>query len=333
MMKQLFRTMLILATLALLPLNAFSADYKWDMTSGYAPTSQHGRSQAVFEKLVEEKTGGKIEITNHYGASLGYKGVGIFDAVTDGVVPIGLSFVGVLRGVDPIFLLSSLPFVTETYEDAMHLWEVSRPYYEKTLKENNQVLLYVVPNPPSGIWSKKPIKTKADLENLKIRTYDPNGTITFKNIGAAPIQLTWADLIPQLGTGGIDAVLTSAESGRSSKFWEFLDYFNEVGYCISLIMVHMNADLYNGLPDDLKQKVMEAAEEASVIGWKESAERIEQVNYKVMREHDTKIVSGMPKELLNQLSVAGQDAVKKWKDKMGPDGDKILAEYEKLRGN
>ena len=331
-MKQLIKTITACAVISLCAGVATSAEYKWDMTSGYAPTSQHGRSQAVFEELVEEKSGGRIEITNHYSASLGYKDIGIFDAVSDGVVPIGLSFAGLLRGIDPIFLLSSLPFVTETYEDGKLLYKASKPYYDAVLEKNDQILLYVVPNPPSGIWAKKPIKTKADLQNLKIRTYDPNGTITFKNVGAAPIQLTWSDLLPQLGTGGIDAVLTSAESGRSSKFWEFLDHFNEVGYCISLIMIHMNADIFNSLPDDLKKIVMEAAAEASEIGWKESGERIEQVNYKQMRENDVTIVSDMPKELLQALSDGGAVAVKEWKDKMGPDGDKILDEYRKLKG-
>ena len=331
-MKQLLTTIMACAAISLFAGVATSAEYKWDMTSGYAATSQHGRSQAVFEKLVEEKSGGRIEITNHYGASLGYKDIGIFDAVSDGVVPIGLSFVGMLRGVDPIFLLSSLPFVTETYEDGKLLYKASKSYYDKVLAENDQVLLYVVPNPPSGIWAKKPIKTKADLENLKIRTYDPNGTITFKNVGAAPIQLTWADLLPQLGTGGIDAVLTSAESGRSSKFWEFLNHFNEVGYCISLIMIHMNVDVFNSLPDDLKKVVMDAAAEASEIGWKESGERIEMVNYKQMRENGVTIVSDMPQDLLGSLSDGGQVAVQEWKEKMGPDGDKILAEYKQLKG-
>jgi len=330
-MKQLLTTLMLCIATAFFTGPSLSAEYKWDMTSGYAPTSQHGRSQALFEKLLEEKSGGRIEITNHYSASLGYKDIGIFDAVSDGVVPIGLSFVGLLRGVDPIFLLSSLPFVTETYRDGKLLYKASKSYYDAVLEKNNQVMLYVVPNPPSGIWAKKPIKTKADLENLKIRTYDPNGTITFKNVGAAPIQLTWSDLLPQLGTGGIDAVLTSAESGRSSKFWEFLDHFNEVGYCISLIMVHMNADVYNSLPDDLKKIVMETAAEASEIGWEESGERIEQVNYKQMRENDVTIVTDMPQDLLNALSDGGQAAVDQWEDKMGPDGDKILSEYKKLK--
>jgi hypothetical protein len=40
----------------------------------------------------------------------------------------------------------------------------------------------------------------------------------------------------------------------------------------------------------------------------------------------------MPQDLLNQLSEAGSAAVAEWKEKMGPDGEKILAEYAKLRG-
>ena len=53
MMKQLFTTIIACGAIVLFAGGATSAEYKWDMTSGYAPTSQHGRSQAIFEKLVE----------------------------------------------------------------------------------------------------------------------------------------------------------------------------------------------------------------------------------------------------------------------------------------
>ena len=63
-----------------------------------------------------------------------------------------------------------------------------------------------------------------------------------------------------------------------------------------------------------------------------SLERIENVNHKEMKENGVTIVGDMPQDLFNKLSEAGKPAVAEWKDKMGPDGEKILAEYTKLRG-
>ena len=329
-MNLLGKTVTIIAGLLFVfSINAASAGtIKWDMANEYPPKSIHGENDAYFSKLLKEKSGGKIEITHHYGASLGYKSKDQFDAVTDGALPIADTYVGPLRGINPIFLLSSLPFLARTIDDAKVLWEVSSSYYKDVLKKSNQVLLWVSPWPPSGIWAKKPIRTVADLKNLKMRTYDPNGTITFKNIGAAPIQLSWSDVVPQLGTGGIEAVLTSAEGGVSAKFWDLLSHFNEINYCSPLNMIHMNADVFNGLPDELKKAVMDTAAEANEHSWEAAKTRVAQ-NYKDMKAHKMTVVTDVPDQLKAKLAEAGRPAVDGWLKKMGPEGKKILAEYKK----
>ena len=114
---------------------------------------------------------------------------------------------------------------------------MARPHFERVFAKHDQILLYASPWPPSGIWAKQPVDNIGALKNLKIRTYDRNGTITLKAAGAAAVKLSWADVVPQLGTGGIQAVLTSAEGGVNAKFWEHLDHFTEINYAMPLSMV------------------------------------------------------------------------------------------------
>lgn len=308
---------------------ASSQALKWDMPNEYPPGSIHGENDAFFSKALKEKSGGKIEITHHYGASLGYKSKDQFDAVTDGAVPIADTYMGPLRGVHPIFLLSSLPFLAKTIDEAKVLWTVSMPYYEKVLSQSNQILLCASPWPPSGIWAKKPTRTKGDIKNLKIRTYDPNGTITFKNIGAAPIQLSWSDVVPQLGTGGIDAVLTSAEGGVSAKFWDLLSHFNEINYSAPLNMIHINAKVFKSLSPELQKAVKEAAAETDKHAWEALKGRVQQ-NYADMKARKMTIITDVAPAFLDELEVAGKPAIDEWLDKMGPDGKEILAQFRKL---
>ena len=171
-MKFLAKTITLVACLVLIfSLNpALAKTIKWDMANEYPPKSIHGENDAFFSKVLKAKSGGRIEITHHYGASLGYKSKDQFDAVTDGALPVADTYVGPLRGINPIFLLSSLPFLARTIDDAKILYSVSADYYKKVLEEANQVLLYVSPWPPSGIWAKKPIRSVADLKNLKMRS-------------------------------------------------------------------------------------------------------------------------------------------------------------------
>jgi TRAP-type transport system periplasmic protein len=306
---------------------AGKAEFRWDMANEYAVTSVHAEADNAFIKKLEELSEGRIKITYHPGASLGYKSKDQWDAVGDGAIPLANTIMGPLRGIDPIFLLSSLPFVTSTIEQSRIMLEkVARPYYDKILKQNNQIFLYASPWPPSGIWSKSTVKSIADLKKLKIRTYDPNGTLTFKAAKSAPIQLTWADVVPQLSTGGINSVLTSAEGGCNAKYWDFLTDFASIKYCSPLDMAHMNADIFNDLPEDLQAAVLKAADFANEFAWKNVQARVEK-NFKEMKSHNIAINTDISPELSAYLQKSAQVAVDAWIKKMGPEGEKILDQF------
>jgi len=304
---------------------------KWDMANEYNATSNHGEGDTFFAKALREKSRGQIEITLHFGASLGYKSKDQLDAVGDGAIPIADTYVGPLGGIDPMFLLPSLPFLAATTEEAATLFDVAKPYYEQIFAANNQKLLYASPWAPSGIWAKRPIDSIAALKNLKIRTYDPNGTITLQEAGAAPIQLSWADVVPQLGTGGIEAVLTSAEGGTNAKFWEHLSHFTEINYAMPLNMVHINLDVFNGLSPELQKAVLDAAAATSEHNWKGVNARNAR-NYATMRENSMTVVTGVSPDYLKALNAAGQRALDEWLVKTGDKGRTIIAEYKKRTG-
>ncbi|HET6468341.1 MAG TPA: TRAP transporter substrate-binding protein [Geminicoccaceae bacterium] len=332
-MASLTRSRLTVTGAALaLAFGAANADAAtWDMPNEYNPTSIQAQGNKRFAEVLKEKTNGEIEIVHHFGGSLGYKSQDQFDAVGDGAVPIADTFIGPLGGFEPLFLLPSLPFLTANSEESRVLYEVAKPYYERIFEDNNQKLLFAEPWPPSGIWAKKPVAGTEDLKNLKIRSYDTSGTITLREAGAAPIQLSWADVVPQLGTGGIEAVLTSAEGGANAKFWEHLSDFTEINYAAPLNLVHMNLDVWNELSPEHQQAVLEAAAEAEAYTWELAKERVAQ-NYEEMRGHGMTITTDVPPEYLEALAEASKPALDDWLAKTGEEGRAILEEYRRRTG-
>jgi len=312
---------------------AASADtVKWDMANEYQESSIHGQGQKVFSETLMSASGGSVVVTNHFGGSIGYKSKEHFDAVGDGALPIANTSMGQVAGIEPIFLLSSLPFLVGSADDAKLLWEVAKPHYEKVFAKHNQVLLYASPWPPAGIWSKKPVLSSSDLSGLKIRAWDASGTRTLKTAGAAAVQMSWADVVPQLSAGGIEAVLTSAEGGVNAKFWEHLSHFNAINYSMSLNMTHVNKDEFDALSADQKAAVMKAADAASDAAWSALAERVGQ-NYKDMRANGISVAETVPAGFLGDLNAAGDGVYDDWLSKVGDTGKMILDEYKKRRGN
>lgn len=304
---------------------------RWDMANEYADSSIHGQAQQIFTETAAEASDGTIEITNHFGASLGYTSSQHFDAVADGALPIANTNMGAVAGIEPIFLLSSLPFLASSVDDARALWEIARPAYEEAFARNGQILLYASPWPPAGIWAKKSVLSQEELDGLKIRAWDASGTTTLRAAGAAAIQLPWADVVPQLASGGIEAVLTSAEGGVNSKFWEHLSDFTEINYSTSLNMTHVNKYEWDALTDAQRNALQTAAEAANEAAWGALKERVAG-NYAEMRDHGMSVHTEVPADFQQALTEAGQVVYDDWLEKVGSEGQEILDTFAARTG-
>ncbi|MEZ5739834.1 MAG: TRAP transporter substrate-binding protein [Burkholderiaceae bacterium] len=327
-MKHFFKLALLAASVGLAATPSMAKPVIWDMANEYNDTSIHAEGDKIFGEQLGKLTKGEIKVVHHFGGSIGYKSKDQLDAVADGALPLANTYVGPLGGIDPMFLLPSLPFLAKTPADARKLLDIARPSYDAVFKANNQKLLWASPWPASGFWAKKAIDSGDALANLKIRTYDANSTITLKEAKAAPIQLSWADVVPQLSTGGIDAVLTSAEGGTNAKFWEHLSHFTEVNYALPLNMVHINLDTWASLDKAKQDAVLKAAKMAEEHVWAALETRVAE-NYKAMKAAGVNVVTGVDPAFLASLAKAGEVARTEWLSKTGDKGRAILDAYMK----
>eukprot|EP01031_Cornospumella_fuschlensis_P010451 gene10451-12809_t len=130
-----------------------AAQVKWDMSMEDRANSLPGEGATAFAEDVAKSTGGQVVITVHHGGALGFKNKDHLNAVRDGVLPLAQSLAGAFSGQEPVFLLSSLPFVARNLDEAKVLYDVARSAYEAALARNGQKLLYSSPFPPTGIWA------------------------------------------------------------------------------------------------------------------------------------------------------------------------------------
>ncbi|WP_137389016.1 TRAP transporter substrate-binding protein [Rhodoligotrophos defluvii] len=310
---------------------AFAQNHVWDMPNEYPATSIQGEGDRRFGELLHKKSDGQIKIVHHFGGSLGFRSRDQLDAVADGAVVLANTFVPPLGGIDPIFLLSSLPFMAANAKEARLLYEVAKPYYEQVYAAHNQKLLYASPWPQSGLWGRAPADSMQALQGLKLRTYDVNGTRAFQAAGAAPIQLSWADIIPQVSTGGIDAVLTSIESGISASFDDYLKFFTQLNYDSTINMVTMNLDTWNGLSKEHQAAVIEAAKETEDYLWTE-IEKVVERRYQTARERGVTVVQDVQDGYREKLRELAEPVIRAWAASAGEKGERLIAEYRARLG-
>lgn len=319
------------AALTALGLPAFAAT-KWDMADEYGAQALSGKASAFFLAELEKKVGDALTITYQGGGALGYKSADHFDAVADGAVQAAVTLATQLGGIDPMFNLSSLPFIASTPEEAYLLWQAAREDYAKIFEENGMVLLWAMPNPPSGVNAPRPITSVDALKGLRIRTYDVNGTQTMMNAGAAPLQVAWSDLIPQLSTGGIDAVLTSADGAMQLSLWDYVSDFTELNYAMGLFMCHVNKDAFDALPAEVQTAMMEVVDACDTYNWQIMKESIDAA-YAVMTENGMKITrdADVPAEVFTFLQEAGAKVKEGWLAETGERGAAVMARFEQLK--
>ncbi|MGI9501079.1 MAG: TRAP transporter substrate-binding protein [Geminicoccaceae bacterium] len=329
-MKPFKPSLSILAAVAAIGLSPLAAEeVAWDMPNEYGETSVSGEADKIFAERLAKNSDGRIVITNHFGGSLGYKSKDHWAAVEDQAVPVASTYTGVFTGFDPIFLMNNLPFMATDPVQSKALIDAARPYYEEAFAKGNQMLLLTEPWSPVGIWSTKPISSAADMQGLKIRTYDKNGTVTLQELGAAAIQMSWADVVPALSTNTIEAVLTSEEGGLSAKFEEYLDHFHYVNFTMGSNMVHINKDIFADLPEDLQQIVLDTAAEVEAELWSQSQDRID-LNVQRLAEAKVTAITDVPEAFIDELKTAAQVAIKEWRTQMGDEkAEEILAAYRK----
>ena len=162
------RSLLLAATLAALAATPAQAQTKWDLPAAYPSGNFHTNNLMLFAGEVKAATGGKLEITVHPNASL-FKAPEIKRAVQGGQAQIGEILLVAYANEWPIFGADGLPFLADSYDSAMKLYAAQKPMLQKKLGEQGMMLLYAVPWPPQGIYSKRAVNTAADLKGLKVR--------------------------------------------------------------------------------------------------------------------------------------------------------------------
>jgi len=304
---------------------------KWDLSIAWPLGNFHTEGVIEFAELIYERSGGRLKITVHPGGALGLPFPEKLAVVReDGLVPIAEMLHGGLVGDEPIFGLHSMPFLVLNIGEAFLLATIARPYFDEAVARWNQRILYTVPWPRSGIFTKRPIHTFEDLVGLVTRGYDVNCAYFTELTGGTPLVIPWGEVYAALAAGLMDSVITSTVSGVDGRLWEVTPYFHRLEFAHPVNMVTVNLDAWNALPADLQAIVLDVAREVEDRQWLRS--KIEDmVNQARLIEEGVTITLPSP-ELMAQYKEVGRKIWAIWLEEAGPDGEAILEEFLRVVG-
>ncbi|HET9978592.1 MAG TPA: TRAP transporter substrate-binding protein [Burkholderiaceae bacterium] len=317
---------LVIASAAVALLGTATAQTRWDLPAAYPATNFHSVNLNEFAADVDKATAGKLKITVHANASL-FKAPEIKRAVQGGQAQIGEVLISNFSNEWPLFGADALPFLADSYDASVKLWQAQKPFFDKKLAEQGLVALYSVPWPPQGVYSKKPLASAADLKGVKWRAYNPATSRIAELVGAQPVTVQAAEVSQAFATGVAESMMSSGSTGWDAKLHEHVKYWYDTQAWLPRNLIVVNKAAFDALDAPTRQAVLKAAADAEARGLAAS-KRANTESLDKLKGGGMNILPP-PAALTADMKKVGETLLKEWLDKAGPEGKQLIDAYRK----
>jgi TRAP-type C4-dicarboxylate transport system substrate-binding protein len=212
----------------------------------------------VFEpwaKKVEEESGGRIKVEIYPSATLSKADV-TYDSAAKGTIDIGSQAHGYTAGRFPLTQIAELPGLSNSasqmscmlqklYDDG----DISSEY------EDSHLLFMMGAGPGAFHTVDKVIRTPADMAGMRIRRPSAIAGDIIEATGASPVGIPATDIYTSLQRGVIDGLSFAWSPTGDFRLTELTNAHTNIPFYSSALLVTMNKDKYEALPDDLKKVI------------------------------------------------------------------------------
>ena len=260
----MYRALKLLSTVAIATALAAGAQAR-DFRSADVHPLDYPTVQTVQQlgKILSEKTGGKYTVKVFGNSTLGSEN-DTAEQVKIGALDMVRVNTAVFHQMVPESMVLSLPFL---FRDVPHhLKVIYGPIGHKILTAFNKAGYEGIMLMDSGarcIYSKKPIRTLADVKGLKLRVQPSDMWVALvKAMGANPTVMPYAEIYTGLKTGLIDAAENNYPSYETQKHYEGAPYYNETGHVMAPEVVVFSKKIWDTLTAEEKANLKAAGQEA-----------------------------------------------------------------------
>lgn len=244
-----------------------NGDAAYNLQVGHVVTTDHSYHLALekFAEKVKEDSEGKINIEIFPSSQLGNER-DLVEGLSMGTIDMALSNSGNLAAFTNSYQVFDLPFL---FRDNAHAHAVlDSEIGQKALASLEEVGIKGLANWENGFFStwnsKKPINSSSDFKGLKIRANDnPIHIDSYSELDVSAITMGWSEVYTAIQNGTVDGVSVSIPSMYTANIQEVAPYISTSSEFYVTAVLMMNNDLFKGMPEDLQQILLDAADEVT----------------------------------------------------------------------
>lgn len=238
---------------------AQTAPLRFKVVGGLADVDQYVNHEAPFwTQRVPELTSGAVQAEIAPFDRSGIRAQDLPRMLRLGVVPFATVLLAVAAGDDPELDGLDLPLLNPDMAALRRATALWRPHLADRLRERYGVeLLAIYTYPSQVVQCRRAFTELADLKGRWVRGSSVAQAELLAALGAQPVLIPFAEVVPAMRNGVVDCVVTGALSGFAIGLQGVATHIAPLPVNWGLSFFAANGAVWRSLPETIRQRLLE----------------------------------------------------------------------------
>lgn len=237
-----------------------------NVASTFPPDSPQDKGLNKFKQLVEERSGGRIEVLIHASGAMGDER-STFEMLSTGSVEYGAVGTNDISTFFPKYFICEVPYVFASQDDFWKFWNGPGKELSDIIEKERSVRTEgVIFRGARYLTANREINSVDEVKGLKMRL--PSVKSWFKvweSFGALPSTIAFSEVYMALKTGLVEAQENPPETILTYKFYEAQKYLIATEHVYSAARILSSATWWNSLKKEDQDLLSQAMQEGIAL--------------------------------------------------------------------
>ncbi|MCR0982329.1 TRAP transporter substrate-binding protein [Roseomonas populi] len=245
------------------------APIRLQVVGGLAGVSQYTRLEEPFwTQRLPEITNGRVTADISPFDRSGIRGQESLRLLRLGVTPFGTALLNLAAAEEPELSALDTPGVSPDMATLRRVIASNRPWLEQMLRERHDTeLLAVYVYPAQVFFCARPFNSLLDLRGRRIRTSSAAQSEWVSSLGAVPVVIPFADIVPSIRAGVVECAITGTLSGWQIGLNEVTSHVHAMALTWGVSLFGANLTAWEGLPMSLRDMLRRELRELEQRIW------------------------------------------------------------------
>lgn len=242
------------------------------IVGGLAGVTQFSKFERPFwEQEIAQRSHGRVTATIRPFDGGGLRGQEMLQLMRLGVVPFGTVLLSLVSADEPEMTAPDLPILNPDMATLRITVGAFREHLRQILLQRYGIeLLAIYAYPAQVLYCKKQFASLDDMAGRKVRTSSVGQSELMSALGAVPVMVPFAEIVPALRDGVADCAITGTLSGYEIGLPSVTSHVHSMALSWGLSFFGVNLAAWNALPPDVRDIIRSGISDLEARIWEQA---------------------------------------------------------------